>query len=239
MVDLDTKLEWMRDGEDFFLAALSALGNDQLAERGLLPAWTRSEIVAHVARNADALQNLLHWARTGDETPMYTSADQRDADIAAGASRPPVELREDAASASQNLRSAVDTLPASAWEASVRTARGRTVPATEIPWMRCREVWIHGVDLNAGSGFEAVRRDVTWALIDDVVRAVGARDDCPAVVLVSTDDENRSWVLGKEPGAVIVEGTSAALLAWVTGRSSGASLAPRSAATVPALPRWL
>lgn len=239
MGDLETKLDWMRDGEDFFSAALSALENDQLGERGLLPGWTRSEIVAHVARNADALQNLLHWARTGEETPMYASPGQRDADIAEGALRPPAELRDNAASASRSLRAAVDSLPSSAWEASVRTARGRTVPATEIPWMRCREVWIHGVDLDAGSGFDAVRRDVALALIDDVVTGLAARGDCPAVVLVSSEDENRSWALGPDSGAVVVEGTPSALLAWVSGRSSGDSLSPRDRAAVPALPGWL
>ena len=31
--------------------------------------------------------------------------------------------------------------------AEVVTAQGRTVPATEIPWLRAREVYVHVVDL--------------------------------------------------------------------------------------------
>ena len=44
-------------------------------------------MLAHLARNADGCVNLLTWARTGIETPQYRSAEQRDADIAAGAGR--------------------------------------------------------------------------------------------------------------------------------------------------------
>ena len=45
-----------------------------------------------------------------------------------------------------------DLSPA-AWQAQVRTAQGRIVPAGETAWMRSREVWIHAVDLNNGGSF--------------------------------------------------------------------------------------
>ena len=46
-----------------------------------LPGWTRKHLVAHLAGNAEALLRLLHWAGTGERTPMYTSPEQRNADI--------------------------------------------------------------------------------------------------------------------------------------------------------------
>jgi len=52
-----------------------------------------SGVVTHIAANADALCNLLHWARTGEERRMYASAQARDEGIAAGALLPAAELR--------------------------------------------------------------------------------------------------------------------------------------------------
>ena len=53
----------------------------------LCEGWTRAHVVTHIARNADALSNLVHWATTGEPTPMYASPESRDADIAEGARR--------------------------------------------------------------------------------------------------------------------------------------------------------
>jgi maleylpyruvate isomerase len=33
-------------------------------------------------------------------------------------------------------------LTAARWEAGVRSALGRAIPAAELPWMRIREVWL-------------------------------------------------------------------------------------------------
>src|SRR5262245_1123799 len=60
----------------------AALTDAQTREPSLLPGWTRGHVLTHIARNADGLANLLGWARTGRETPMYASADSRRADLA-------------------------------------------------------------------------------------------------------------------------------------------------------------
>src|SRR5256885_15091039 len=61
-------------------------------EPSLLPGWTRGHVLTHVARNGDGLGNLLRWARTGTETPMYASREARRADIEAGAGRSAAEI---------------------------------------------------------------------------------------------------------------------------------------------------
>src|SRR5918999_1732122 len=85
-------LDLMRRGDGFFLEAVAALDDERLREPSLLPGWTRAHIVTHMARNADGLRNLLTWARTGVETPMYVG-DQRERDIEAGVRRPIAEQR--------------------------------------------------------------------------------------------------------------------------------------------------
>ena len=55
------------------------------------------------------------------------------------------------------------------WEAEVVTAQGRTVPASETPWMRAREVMVHAVDLGTGIGFDDLPDGFLVALCDDIV----------------------------------------------------------------------
>ena len=39
----------------------------------LLPGWTRAHLLAHVARDADAMRNLLTGARSGQDRPAYAA----------------------------------------------------------------------------------------------------------------------------------------------------------------------
>lgn len=48
-------------------------------------------------------------------------------------------------------------LPDANWTHEVRTAQGRTVPASETVWMRTREVWVHAVDLDNGGARQSRR----------------------------------------------------------------------------------
>lgn len=50
-------------------------------------------VLAHVCANAEALRHLAHWARTGEETPMYSSPTQRNEDIETGSHKEASELR--------------------------------------------------------------------------------------------------------------------------------------------------
>lgn len=194
-------------------------------------------MVSHVARNADVLQNLLSWAQTGVETPMYATPEQRNADIEAGVGRP-AETRADANRTSQALLTAADALPADAWTAEVRTARGRAVPATEVLWMRCREVWIHGIDLGAGATFADVPAPVLDALLDDVTKGFAARDDVPPVLL-RVDESGAATRVGSGDDATDVAGPRAALVGWLLGRTDGRELTTSTGRPLPDLPAWL
>lgn len=223
-------LGWWEDGEHFLAGALDRLAGQDLGHPSLLPGWPRRTVIAHVARNADALGNLLTWARTGDETPMYASPEARDAAIAQTAGLPDAELLADCRAAGQRLAAAVRELPEPAWAAQVRTAQGRTVPASEVPWMRCREVWVHTVDLDAGVGFGDIPDEVLAALIDDITRTWQRRDQMPDVRLTTGA---REW----GAGPVTVTGDLSGLTAWVSGRASATGLTVDG--TPPELPRWL
>ncbi|MFH9983167.1 maleylpyruvate isomerase N-terminal domain-containing protein [Streptomyces sp. NPDC017179] len=141
---------WARTGTELILDAVAGLGEAGFSAPSVLPGWTRSHLVAHVAANADALCNLVHWAATGEETPMYASAEERAAGIAKGPTLPADELRSWLTGSAHRLAEGLDGLTDEQWQHKVVTAQGRTVPATELPWMRAREVCVHAVDLGTG-----------------------------------------------------------------------------------------
>lgn len=173
--------DWMDQSTQIFLDTLSGLSEKDLKASTHLPGWSRRHLVAHVHFNAEALRRLLTWARTGTETPMYASMDQRNAEIERGATLWAQELRELVANSAQALADDMDAMPAEAWSHEVVDAKGRTIPATEIPWMRAREVAVHGVDLDAGLRFDDLPPDLIGALCVDVVRKRASGDEGAAL----------------------------------------------------------
>jgi maleylpyruvate isomerase len=223
-------LPWWEDGERLLGTALGRLTDQEFDGASLLPGWSRRQLLAHVARNADALVNLLTWARTGVETPMYASPEARESGIAEAAALPPAALAAEVQAATGRLAEAVRKMPEQAWVARVRTAQGRTVPAAEVPWMRCREVWVHAVDLTSGVSFADVPEDVLAALVTDVVGMWNRREQLPDATFSA---HGRSW----GQGAVTVSGSLPALTGWLTGRTGPQELTADG--PLPALPVWL
>ncbi|HET9648713.1 MAG TPA: maleylpyruvate isomerase family mycothiol-dependent enzyme [Microlunatus sp.] len=222
---------WMEHGTKILLDVFATIRDDALDLPSGLPGWRRRELLAHVAGNAEALDRLVAWARTGVETPMYSSPGQREADITAGAGRPAAALRSWVATSAARLADDWTALPPDRRLAKVRTARGRLVPAGEIPWLRAREVMVHTVDLNAGVEFADLPADFLLALGDDIV-AKRSSASGPGLTLVATDADGRWQLPG--PGPAIVTGPLPDLTAYLAGRPG--ALDGNGA---PALPRWL
>lgn len=220
-----TTRSWADEGTELLLAALDRLTDADLDTHCALPGWSRRHLLAHLASNADALVRLLAWARTGVESRMYASPEQRASEIEAGAARPDLRARvRDSAAA---LGEAMDTLPTHAWQAEVLTAQGRTVPATEICWMRARETCVHAVDLDAGVSFTDLPPGFCATLLDDVA---GRRSARPGPALDLRTPGSRHRIAGDGTPAT-VELPLATAAAWLAGRHTDPAL--------PALPRWL
>ncbi|MGW0710664.1 maleylpyruvate isomerase family mycothiol-dependent enzyme [Streptomyces sp. NPDC002643] len=227
-------LAWAEEGQRRFEEAVDALPPEGVAAPSALPGWTRGHLLTHLARNADALVNLLTWARTGIRTPMYTSPGQRATDIEAGAGRSLAEQRADVRESADRFRKAADALSDDAWSATVTSGLGREIPAAEVPWLRAREVWIHLVDLRAGVGMDALPPGFARALVRDVAGWMASRVDGGAELVA---DGHGSVVLGKPAPGVTVTGPPYALAAWLTGRGGTEEL--HITGELPSLPRWL
>ncbi|WP_405522169.1 maleylpyruvate isomerase family mycothiol-dependent enzyme [Streptomyces canus] len=231
-----TPLDWVDEGQLALQQAVDALTVDAVTEPSALPGWTRGHLLTHLARNADALVNLLTWARTGIPTPMYASPDQRVTDVEAGAGRPLAEQQAYVGESAARFRKAAEALSPDAWSATVVSGQGRDIPASEVPWLRAREVWIHLVDLRVGVGMDALPPDFAWALVRDVAGWMSARI-APGIGAELSADGHDTVVLGTPAPGVTVTGPPYALAAWLTGRSGTDEL--HVTGELPEIPRWL
>ncbi len=246
-MDSEITLGLARLGDSTGRLAATAGGLDdaQAAAASRLPGWTRGHVLAHLARNADGFRNLLIWARTGTETPMYPSEEARDRDIEAGARRPAAELAADVRASAAAFATAAAELPAAAWDAPV-ARRGVTFPARAILPRRLSELEIHHVDLGAGYGPGDWPADFVQATLARVADDFAGLPGMPAI-LARPDGQDAAFRLGPAGGGpagpgrsspVTVTGPPDALLAWLIGRDSGAGLTVAGGAAMPLLPPW-
>jgi len=205
----------------------------EMGTPSLLPGWTRGHVLAHIARNADSLVNLLLWARTGIETPQYPSTLVRDADIEAGAPRPLAEQLADNETAANRWLALARTTPAESWSATVRTRQGKPIPATEVIWMRLQEIEIHHVDLAADYQPSDWPKDFRARLLPRAAADLTGNHDVASFEIRSTDTDFAATI-GTDSAGRTISGPSSSLLAWLLGRSPGADLT----GDLPTLPAW-
>jgi maleylpyruvate isomerase len=222
------------------LATATTLSDAQAREPSLLPGWTRGHVLTHIARNSGGMVNLLRWARTGTETPMYASAESRGADIEAGARRPAADLAADVRESAAALAAEAATMPDDAWTARVRALHGPPFPAFGVLDRRLSEVEIHHVDLAAGYTPGDWPDDFLTEALPRVAGSFSARDDAPRC-LIWPEGTKGSFRLGPEqagPPPVSIRGQPADVLAWLLGRGSGSTLTVAGGHPLPALPPW-
>lgn len=234
LAGLGAALDEMARSTDRLLESVDRLRDDDVRSPSGLPGWTRAHVLTHVARNADGLANLAHWARTGEEREMYAGGREgRNAAIEEGAQRHLGDLRLDLADSAERLLGAFADFPADGLEREL-AGGGGTWFGWELPLIRIREVEVHHVDLASGY------TPVDWSA-DFVTRTLGQlapqfqeRDDCPVTTLRSTEGDQ--WQVGSR-GPVLV-GEAASLLAWLLGRSDGSEVSAEPAGQVPVAPTW-
>lgn len=224
---------------EHFLASAARLDDDTVRQPSLLPGWSRGHVLAHVARNADGLVNLLTWARTGVESMPYASRATRDDDIESGSGRPLAEHLQDLQDSAARFAAAVAEVPADRWDVPVRWNDTTERPARAVLAARLREVEIHHVDLGLDHTPAHWHEDFSAHVLDGATRVMTAAGDAPAARLHAVDTD-RTWELGApDESSPLVAGPQAALLAWLIGRSSGDGLTVEpDGATLPTPPSW-
>ena len=171
------------EATDRLLASAAALTDASAGEPSLLPGWTRGHVLTHVARNGDGLGNLLRWARTGTETPMYASREARRADIEAGAGRSAAGLAADVRATAIAFAAEAASLPGEAWAAQVQMLAGPPMPARRVLDWRLREVEIHHVDLATGYRPANWPEEFVTDNLPEVAGSFAGREDTPSCLL--------------------------------------------------------
>ena len=211
---------------------VSRLSDEALRGPSVLPGWSRAHVVTHVARNADALSNLLHGAEAGEVRAMYPSQEARDADIEAGAGRGAQELLADLVAACGRWEQAANGLHSRNLEAPVRSRPGNEpFPARRVGMMRRTEVEVHHADLDAGYTAADWPADFVRALFKRRRRELEERG---VALRWRATDTGDSWETGEGPE---VTGTAADLVWWLLGRGTGEALTC-STGQLPELGRW-
>ncbi|MCZ9352286.1 maleylpyruvate isomerase family mycothiol-dependent enzyme [Streptomyces mutabilis] len=215
MIDHAHDLECVRDATERLLTEVGKLDNASVTKSSRLPGWTRGHVLAHLARNADALVNVL------EGRPMYVSGEVRDADIERDAPRPlDVQLADVRESAARFQD--ICAVPAD-WSRTVELRNGVTDTASRVPFRRWVEVELHHVDLGIGYELEDLPAEFTERETDFLAaRFAGHRDVAPTRLT----DGTRAWRTGRETGGpeVTVTGRPADLLGWLAGRRAGSAL---------------
>ncbi|WP_330457134.1 maleylpyruvate isomerase family mycothiol-dependent enzyme [Streptomyces sp. NBC_00820] len=227
MIDHAHDLACVRDATERLLTAAAGLDNAAAAEPSRLPGWTRGHVLAHVARNADALVNVLQGR------PMYPSAEARDSDIERDAPRALDAQIADVRESAARFR-ATGAEPAD-WTRTVELRNGVTDSAARVPFRRWAEVELHHVDLGTGYELEDLPAEFVEREIDFLAERFGGHEDVPSTGLAT--DEGKIWTTGggATGGPVVVEGPAAELLGWLSGRRDGSALTVKGG-TLPTLP---
>ncbi|MFJ8307543.1 MULTISPECIES: maleylpyruvate isomerase family mycothiol-dependent enzyme [unclassified Streptomyces] len=227
MIDHARDLDSVREATERLLTAAAGLDNASVTEPSRLPGWSRGHVLAHIARNADALVNVLAGR------PMYASAEIRDADIDRDAPRPLAVQLADVRDSAAAFQAEADR-PAD-WSRTVELRNGVTDAAARVPFRRLVEVELHHVDLGIGYELEDLPEDFVRREIDFLADRFTGHQDLPSIAL--TDDTGRSWTTGggADGGPVQVTGPAADLVGWLAGRRDGAALKTTGGA-LPALP---
>jgi maleylpyruvate isomerase len=140
------------------------LSEDDLRAPSLLPGWTRGHVLTHLARNADAMRNLLIGARSGESRSAYASAAAREAGIEQVAGRSGPELTIDLADSAMALRTIARQLPDEAWQFPVRMMDSEPFPAAFLLTRRLVEVELHHCDL--GTAYNPADWSPAFAAMD-------------------------------------------------------------------------
>ncbi|SEQ44087.1 maleylpyruvate isomerase [Lentzea xinjiangensis] len=231
----DRHVNAVRQATDVLYEVVEELDRTSVRGPSLLPGWTRGHVVTHLARNADALVNLLTWARTGVEHQAYTSRADRDADIEEGARRILQVIKADLDSACLRFDAACREMPAHSWRSEVTMPKGAALPASQVPLFRLREVWIHLIDLDCGIGFDDLPADFVEEFLDDAVEQFAGRVEPFGIEATLPDGGQRSWAVNGPASRSSVSGSATAVLGWLTGRTGGTGLRGE----LPDLPDWL
>lgn len=216
------------EATDALIETIESLPEGAQFEPSLCAGWTRGHVITHIARNAEGIGNLVTWAVTRVETPMYASAEARNAAIEAGAGRSMKTLRDDVRNASTWLGLGARALSPKDDETLLMIHGTMPDRASGLATRRLREVVYHHVDLLAGYGFADAPPEQVAFFLTGEINTLAARPEAPPMILRTED--GMDYVVGDIELAgdrtAYISGSRAGLLGWLArGLTDGVTCA--------------
>ncbi len=201
--ELDLDVELAASAHQSLLADLDvalADGRLEVAAPSLLPDWTVGHVLTHIARSGDGHSRIFEAASRGEVVDQYPHGlVGRAADIEAGATRSAHEQVDDVRRSIWQLES---RWASSSWTGAGRTPSAATVPLTDFPFLRAREVVIHRIDLGLGATFEElpsryVRKELSRLEMQWKARQPMGMTSMPAAANAAPPPQRLAWLTGR------------------------------------------
>ena len=134
------------------LADITPISEEQARAATRLPGWTRGHLVTHLARNADAIRNMVEGALADEPREQYPDGMAgRVAEIDAGADRDVATLVADFVASHEALVDAWRRMPPDAWSRPGIWLWNGPQPVMTTLLRRRRELLVHRIDLDLGA----------------------------------------------------------------------------------------
>lgn len=194
------------------LATVESLSEDEMRAESLCEGWTRAHVVAHLIGLAGGLGNLVTWAVTGTETPMYSCPEDRDAAIEDLAQLSAAELKQELREATSGFQALAGQLRNTKLATEEVSVPSGPLNAYAIPAVWIGEVLIHHNDLDTLWKLDEGDMDALEDTLDIVMAKVAKRDDWPGLTVIT--DEGENYTTGD--GATTLKGGRDAIIGWIT-----------------------
>lgn len=225
-------LERLGESTRQLLHTVAGMPTTEWAAPSLLPDWSRAHVVAHLVLNAEGMAGAVEGVLHDEPVPMYTSQEDRDADIETLAGEPAGRVRERLEGASARLGAALSALtPDLFTESFERVSGGPRWPVAEVSAARRREVEIHHADLGLDYTCAQWPTDFGVEVLDRLVADRAGQGP----FTVEARDLARHWQVGGPDGPV-VSGRACELAWWLLGRGGESAL--RCDTELPVLGAW-
>ncbi|MFI5958360.1 maleylpyruvate isomerase family mycothiol-dependent enzyme [Cryptosporangium sp. NPDC051539] len=219
--------------QERFERTIATLTDAEIREPSVLPGWSRAHVIAHVARNGDAMVRLVEGALAHRTVEAYPGGPVvRDAEIETGAQSDANDLMDEVASANISVVHAFARMTAPTWGRQVLFPTG-AYPASRCAWARWREVEIHHVDLGLDVyTIESWPEEFVSCHLPHELAKLPNRLKPGVAVQVGRSR------FGSGDVAASIDGPDSALLAWLLGRVGLAAPALAISGTPPELAAW-
>ncbi len=178
---------------------ISGLTDDEARRASLLPGWSVSHVLTHVARNADSHRRRAEAATRGEVVDQYPGGfEGRAHEIETGAGRDAATVVADVDSSAKLLRATWEGLPPSAWARPTRDVAGRERPLSALPGRRWQELEVHAIDLGLGVGHQDWPEDFVATWLPRLRSTLGERLPAGAATPTLSDPRDElAWLYGR------------------------------------------